>query len=89
MNTVNSEPTLDIKILGPGCANCELLNKLVKKAIESSSIHAHITKLTDPSKLLDYDMISTPGLVINNKAVTSGRIPSLTEITKFLQEATS
>jgi len=80
---------LNIKILGPGCANCAQLEKLVHQALEESSTQAEVIKVTDPCEFLDYDVMSPPGLVIDEKTVSSGRIPSLAEITQYLQQATS
>lgn len=80
---------LNIKILGPGCANCDRLEKLVRKAQEETGMEAEVLKITDPGEYLDYGVMSTPGLVVNGSTVCSGRIPSLSEITGFLRQASS
>lgn len=78
---------LDIKVLGPGCANCSKLEQLTKQSVESMGIDAHITKVSDYAEIMEYDILSTPGLVINGSVVCSGRVPSQSEITTWLADA--
>lgn len=78
---------LDIKILGPGCANCKRLEELTRKCVDDLGLPARIEKVTDYTRILDYDVLSTPGLVINGKVVSSGRIPTLGSIAEWLREA--
>lgn len=66
-----------IKILGPGCANCKQLGKLTRKVIDDLGVEAEVTKVTDPTRYLDYGVMTTPALVINEECVTSGSIPSM------------
>ncbi len=80
---------LAIKVLGSGCANCKRLEQLTLKVVDDLGIEAEITKVTDPTKYADYGVISTPGLVINAETVSSGRIPSIAEITTFVTTALS
>ena len=80
---------LTIKILGSGCPNCQKLAYLAERAVEHLSVDARIEKVTDHMKILEYNVLSTPGLVINEKLVSSGRIPSEAEITTFLTTALS
>ena len=75
---------LIIKIVGSGCPNCQKLAQLTERAVEQLSVEAKIEKITDRTKFLDYDVLSTPGLVINERLVSSGRIPSEAEITTFI-----
>lgn len=75
---------LDIKILGTGCPNCTKLEQEIKKAAEKQGIAAEYEKVTDFQKIMDYDVLSTPGLVIDGKVVSSGRIPSQDELISFL-----
>lgn len=75
---------LTIKILGSGCPNCKKLEALARQAVEQLSIEAEVVKVTDYADIMAYNIVSTPGLVINEKVVSSGRIPSLAEITTFL-----
>lgn len=78
---------LTIKILGSGCPNCKRLEQLTVKVVEQLGIKAEVIKVTDPTKYSDYGVMSTPGLVINDKTVSTGRIPSIAEITTFVTSA--
>jgi small redox-active disulfide protein 2 len=75
---------LKIKILGTGCPNCNKLEQEIKKAAENLAVEAEFEKVSDYQKIMDYDVLSTPGLVINEKVVSSGRIPSQNELISFL-----
>ena len=78
---------LQIKILGTGCPNCSKLEQETKKAVNNLAIEAEFEKVTDFQKIMEYDLLSTPGLVINEKVVSSGKIPSQGELTSFLTSA--
>ena len=78
---------LNIKILGSGCANCKRLETLTRMAVEELKFEAEVIKVTDYTEIMKFDILSTPGLVINEKVVASGRIPSPAEITTFLTDA--
>lgn len=78
---------LTIKVLGPGCANCKRLEEIARKAAVDANIEAQFVKVTDTNEILAYNILSTPGLVINEKLVSSGRIPSAGMITGWLKEA--
>lgn len=78
---------LNIKILGSGCPNCKKLESLTRQAVAELSIDAEVIKVTDYADIMTYNIMSTPGLVINEKLVSSGRIPSVAEITTFLTNA--
>lgn len=78
---------MKIKILGSGCANCKRLEQITRKVVENNGITAEIEKVTDYQDIMAYEILSTPGLVINEKVVSSGRIPSESEIETFLAEA--
>ena len=78
---------LNIKILGKGCANCQRLEALAHQAVETLGLEAEFEKVTDMAEIMTYPILSTPGLVINGKVVSSGRIPSLSEIEAWLKQA--
>lgn len=80
---------LTIQILGPGCANCHRLHQLAQSAVDELGVEAEITEVTDPLVFVDYDVLTTPGLVVNGKTVCSGRIPSLAEIRDFVTSSVS
>lgn len=71
---------LTVKILGPGCANCKKLEALAHEAAAQANVEANFIKVTDMKQFLAYDLFSTPGLVIDEKLVSSGRIPTVAEI---------
>ncbi len=75
---------LNIKILGSGCANCKRLEQIVQKVTENNALEAEIEKVTDFQEITKYPILSTPGLVVDGKVLSSGRIPSEAEITKWL-----
>ncbi|PKO05263.1 MAG: thioredoxin family protein [Chloroflexi bacterium HGW-Chloroflexi-3] len=76
---------LTIKILGGGCANCKRLEAQTRKVVEKLNIDAEFIKVTDHKQIMEYPIISTPGLVINEKVLSSGRIPSEIEIESWLK----
>ncbi|NJC96752.1 MAG: thioredoxin family protein [Anaerolineae bacterium] len=78
---------LTIKILGSGCPNCKRLEALTRQAVDQLSIEADVVKVTNYADIMAYNILSTPGLVINEKVVSFGRIPSPAEITTFLANA--
>jgi len=78
---------LSIKVLGPGCANCEKVKVIAKQVVATLSIDATVAKITDRAAWQKYGLLSTPGLVINEKLVCAGRIPSEAEITTWITNA--
>jgi small redox-active disulfide protein 2 len=78
---------VEIKVLGPGCANCERLAETVKQAVSELGIDAEVTKVTDFAEMASYGMLASPGLVINEKLVSSGRIPSTEDIKALIEKA--
>ncbi len=78
---------MHIKILGSGCKKCVALGDSAKAAAASAGIDAEIEKVTDIIAIAGYGIMSTPGLVINEKVVSSGRVLTPTEIAPLLQEA--
>ena len=78
---------LEVKILGSGCANCKRLEQITRHAVAELGIDAEVIKVTDYNDILKYNIIATPGLVINEEVVSSGRIPSPAEVTTFITSA--
>jgi len=78
---------LNIKILGPGCANCKMLESITRKVIDGLGIEADVVKITDFNEIMKFPILSTPGLVINEKLVSAGRIPSESEISAWVIQA--
>jgi small redox-active disulfide protein 2 len=75
---------LTVKILGSGCANCKRLEEVARKAANDIKIEAEFVKVTDHNEILAYNVLSTPGLVINEKVVSSGRIPAPATVAQWL-----
>ena len=78
---------LTIKVLGSGCANCKKLEATAHQAVEQMGIQAEIIKVTEYPAIMAYNVMSTPGLVINEKVVSTGRIPTTAEVTAWLTSA--
>jgi small redox-active disulfide protein 2 len=76
----------NIKVLGSGCANCKKLEATARKAVETLGIEAEIIKVTDYAEIMKYPILSTPGLVIDEKLVSAGRIPTEAEIKTWLAD---
>lgn len=80
---------LSIKVLGSGCPNCKKVEAIAKQAAEGLGIEAAFIKVTDTNDIMSYNILSTPGLVIDEKVVCSGRIPTPAEVTTWLADALS
>jgi small redox-active disulfide protein 2 len=78
---------MKIKVLGTGCAKCQALEKTTKEAIKDLAIDAEIEHVTDIKKIMEYPILTTPGLVIEENLVVSGRVPSKAEVTTFITTA--
>jgi len=77
---------MEIKILGTGCAKCNSLEKITRQLVDELGLNANITKEEDIIKIMEYGIIRTPGLVINEKVVVYGRIPASKELKKLLTQ---
>ena len=78
---------LTIKILGTGCANCRKLEQVARQAAESAGVEVEFVKVTDMNDILAYDVLQTPGLVIDEKLVSSGRIPAPATVAEWIRSA--
>jgi len=78
---------LEIKILGPGCANCDRLEREVMQAISELDLPAGIDHIRDIKEIGSYGVMGSPALIINGKVKSVGRIPMKSEIKKWLMEA--
>jgi small redox-active disulfide protein 2 len=75
---------MEIKILGTGCTKCKALEKATINALAELDIAANVSKVEDIMQIMNYGIISTPALVIDEKVVIKGRVPSKEEIKKLL-----
>ncbi|MEP0806646.1 MAG: thioredoxin family protein [Chloroflexota bacterium] len=78
---------LTVKILGSGCANCKRVEQIAQKVIAEMGFQAKLVKVTDYKDIMAYNILSTPGLVVNEKLVCAGRIPTPAEVTTWLADA--
>ena len=78
---------MNIKTLGPGCANCQKLEKMVREVVKELAIDASIEEVKDIKKIMSYPILATPGLVINEELVCSGRVPNKAEVTQLIINA--
>ncbi len=77
--------SLNVTILGPGCPKCKKLEKQTIEAVNELKLDAQVTKVEDIVEIMNYGIMRTPGLVINEKVILSGRVPSMNELKKILQ----
>jgi small redox-active disulfide protein 2 len=78
---------LTIKVLGSGCENCKKVEAAARSAVASIGLEAQVMKVTDFTEIRKYPILVTPGLVVNEKLVCAGRIPSEAEILTWLANA--
>jgi small redox-active disulfide protein 2 len=78
---------LSIKVLGPGCANCVKVAQLAQQAVATLGVEAQIEKVTEFPEIQKHRILVTPGLVINEKVVCAGRIPTAAEVTTWVTNA--
>ena len=78
---------MKIKILGPGCSRCRQLEKTAKEAVKELGIDATIEEVKDMMKIVEYPILTTPGLVINEEVVCAGRVPTRAEVTQLIADA--
>ena len=77
---------LTIKVLGPGCSNCKALEMVARKAVASLGLEAEIIKVEDYGQIMEYPILSTPALVVNEKVIVSGRVPAISQVTAWLAD---
>ena len=77
---------MDIKVIGPGCINCQNLEMMVINELAKLGIIANVDKVTDYSEFGKYGVFGTPGLVINGNLKVAGRVPTTNEIRKWIEE---
>lgn len=77
---------MEIKVLGTACSKCKSLEKITLEAVNELGLNATVTKEEDIIKIMQYGVMRTPGLVIDEKVVISGRIPSLKELKSLLTQ---
>lgn len=78
---------MKIKILGTGCSKCHQLEQTVKDVVNDLGIEASFEEVKDIKKIMSYPILTTPGLVVNEEVVCSGRVPNKTEVTQLIVSA--
>jgi len=78
---------MKIKVLGPGCTRCHQLEQTAREVVRELAIDASIEEVKDVRKIMEYPILTTPGLVIDEKLVCSGRVPTKAEVTSFITTA--
>lgn len=78
---------MKIKVLGPGCAKCHQLEQTTKEVVKELGIDAEIEDIKDIKKIMEYPILTTPGLVIDEILVCSGRVPSKAEVSTYITTA--
>jgi small redox-active disulfide protein 2 len=78
---------MNIKILGPGCARCHQLEKTASEVVKELGIDATVEEVKDMSKIIAYNILTTPGLIIDEQVVSSGKVPSKAEVTQLIINA--
>lgn len=77
---------LEIKVLGPGCQKCVRLAENVNEALKELKIEANVEKVAELDKIMSYGIMSTPGLVINGKVVSYGKLLNVNDCKKFIEQ---
>ncbi len=77
---------MEIKVLGPGCANCHKMEELAKQAVKDLDVKAEVLKITDIGQIAMHGILSTPGLIVNGKIKHSGKpLPNLDKVKELIK----
>ena len=83
---MSSEEIIQIKVLGPGCLQCQQAEKIVKEAVAEADVDARIEKITDTMEIAGYGVFGTPALVVDDEVKSVGKIPSKEDIKGWIQK---
>ncbi len=79
---------MEIKVLGPGCANCHKMEEMAKQAVQELGLSAEVVKITDIAQIAMHGILSTPGLIVNGKVKHTGKpLPSLDKVKELIKGA--
>ncbi len=76
---------MKIKILGPGCTNCVKLERVTRQAADDLGLDTEFEKVTDDAQIMSYGVMTTPGLVVDDKVVLAGRVPTPAKLRELLE----
>jgi len=76
---------MEIKVCGPGCANCTKAEAVVKEAVAESGVSAEVAKVTDFAEMAKLGVLSTPAIVINGQIKSVGKVPAKSEVLEWLK----
>jgi len=77
---------MEIKVLGPGCANCQTMEEMTKTAVQELGLSATVEKVTDIAEIARHGILTTPGLIVNGKVKHSGKpLPTLEKVKELIQ----
>jgi small redox-active disulfide protein 2 len=77
----------EVKVLGPGCAKCKTLDKLTREVVEEHGFDVTVTKVEDIVEIMQYSVLAPPALVINNKVVFKGGVPSREKLAELIRSS--
>lgn len=80
---------MHISILGSGCANCVTLERVTREAVAELGLTAEFEKVTDPGEIASYGVMRTPGLVVDDRLLLSGRVPTAAQVRELLEPLTT
>ena len=75
---------MEVKVLGPGCAKCKSTYAVVEKVIKENNLDATLTKVDDIVEMMNYNILSTPAVVVNGEVRIKGHVPSVNEVKEAL-----
>jgi small redox-active disulfide protein 2 len=78
---------LHIKVVGPGCYNCEKLEKLCQEVIIENDLEGYVEKVTDVNRFAELGVMLTPALIVNDKLLSSGKIPAKNTLLHWLSDS--
>jgi len=77
--------TVEIKVLGTGCKKCKATKEAIRQVIDEIGLDAEIEEVTEMSEIMKYNVLATPGVVIDGKVVSRGKVPEKKEIARWLE----
>jgi small redox-active disulfide protein 2 len=77
---------MEIKVLGPGCKKCRATKEAIRQVVDDLGLDIQVEEVADMSEIMKYNVLTTPGVVIDGKVISSGRIPSKKDIESWLNE---